>query len=189
MTTHHKPVGDIKNYKRISIVIIIALTTTGIALLYLNSSTGRQIALNYLGPVVASCLQLFFWGGLGGAIASSLFLARDKEENEVESIKEEPDPQVLRYPTEVDTHLYVHRILTSAFLGVVGALFLYAGLSYFDVPADIPNPKHRAFFILFAFLTGLYQGNFLTFLSKRFQKMLERSGAAKDQQAIGKAAN
>jgi hypothetical protein len=61
---------------------------------------------------------------------------------------------------------------------VIGALFLYAGLGYFDVPADLPSPKHRAFFILFAFLIGLSQGNFVTFLTKRFQKMLVRSAAS-----------
>jgi hypothetical protein len=69
-------------------------------------------------------------------------------------------------------------------LAVVGALFLYAGLSYFDVPAELVNPKQRAFFILFTFLIGLYQGQFVAFLNKRFQRMLEKSGA-KDQQPPG----
>ncbi len=176
--TEPKRIGDIRNYKTISVVIILAVITAGAVLLYMNSYTGRRTVLMYLGPKTTFGLQLFFWGALGAAIASSLFLARDKEENEVESIKENPDLSKLRYPTELDVHLYVHRILTSACLAVIGALFLYAGLSYFDVPADIPNPKHRAFFILFSFLIGLYQGNFVTFLSKRFQKILEESAGA-----------
>lgn len=58
---------------------------------------------------------------------------------------------------------------------MIGAVLLYAGLSYFSVPEGLPNPKDRAFFVLFSFLIGLYQGNFLVFLSKRFEKMLERS--------------
>jgi len=178
MTADHKPVGDIKYYRDISLLILVAIVIAGAALLCLNSSVGRQAALKYLGPMEAFGLQLFFWGALGAAIASSLFLARDKEENEVESLKEKPDLSVLRYPTSLDRHLYVHRILTSACLAVVGALLLYSGLGYFDVPADIPNPKHRAFFMLFSFLVGLYQGNFVTFLSKRFEKILERSAKA-----------
>lgn len=178
MTAEHKPVGDIKYYREISILILIAIAIAGAALLCLNSSVGRETALRYLGPMEAFGLQLFFWGALGAAIASSLFLARDKEENEIESIKEKPDLSVLRYPTSLDAHLYVHRIVTSACLAVIGAVFLYAGLGYFDVPAELPNPKHRAFFILFSFLIGLYQGNFVAYLSKRFQKMLEKSDKA-----------
>lgn len=188
MTTQNRPVGDIKYYTYISILVIAALVLSGATLLWLNSSVGRKVLFSYLGPKVAFGLQLFFWGALGAAIASSLFLARDKEENELESIKETPDLATLRYPTNLDVHLYAHRILTSACLAVIGALSLYAGLSYFDVPADLPNPKQRAFFILFAFLIGLYQGNFVAFLSKRFQKILERSAAAVDRGRAAKGA-
>ncbi len=172
-----RQVGDSRYYRHISILILLALTSSGAMLLWLNSSSGRTFVLAYLSAKVAFGLQLFFWGALGATIASSLFLARDKDENEMESVKATPDLTRLRYPTEIDVHLYAHRIVTSACLAVVGALFLYAGLSYFDVPADLPSPKHRAFFILFAFLIGLYQGNFIVFLHKRFQKILERSGS------------
>lgn len=176
MTGDRKPPGDIRNYRRISLLIVGALGVTGATLLWLNSHSGRSLALTYLGEKSAFGFQLFFWGALGATIAASLFLARDKEDNELESLKPTPDPNLLRYPTDIDVHLYCHRILTSACLAVVGSLFLYAGLSYFDVPAELPSPKHRAFFILFAFLIGLYQGNFVTFLHKRFQRILEKSG-------------
>lgn len=182
MTTGRKPVGDIKHYKHISILISIVLAMVGLALVCLNSSIGHQTVLSYLGPTPTFGVQLFFWGALGAAIASSLFLARDKEENELESLKEKPDLSALRYPTDIDVHLYAHRIVTSACLAVIGAIFLYAGLSYFDVPASLPTAKQRAFFILFAFLIGLYQGNFVAFLSKRFQKILERSATAADRE-------
>ena len=188
MTAGHRPIGDIKYYKYISMLIIIALASSGVALICLNSSIGQRTVLGYLGPMAAFGLQLFFWGALGAAIASSLFLARDKEENELESLKKEPDLSALRYPTDLDVHLYAHRILTSACLAVIGGLFLYAGLSYFDVPAGLPNPKQRAFFILFAFLIGLYQGNFVAFVSKRFQKILERSARAADRERAEKTA-
>jgi len=176
MATEPKLIGDIRYYRHISVLILLALVMAGAMLLCLNSSSGRSFVLAYFGNNAAFGLQLFFWGALGAAIASSLFLARDKDENELESVKTAPDRSRLRYPTEIDVHLYGHRIVTSACLAVVGALFLYAGLSYFDIPAALPNPKHRAFFILFAFLIGLYQGNFVAFLSKRFQKILEKSG-------------
>src|SRR3989304_7651980 len=176
MATEPRPIGDVRYYTHISALILLALAVAGAMLLWLNSSTGRTFVLAYLGTKEAFGLQLFFWGALGSAIASSLFLARDKDENEIESVKAAPDLSRLRYPTKIDVHLYGHRIVTSACLAVVGALFLYAGLSYFDVPADLPSPKHRAFFILFAFLIGLYQGNFVAFLHKRFQNILEKSG-------------
>jgi hypothetical protein len=175
MTVDRKAPGDIRNYHRISLLILGALAVAGAALLWLNSHSGRSLTLTYLGEKVAFGFQLFFWGALGATIAASLFLARDKEDNELESLKPRPDASLLRYPTDIDVHLYGHRILTSACLAVVGSLFLYAGLSYFDVPAELPSPKHRTFFILFAFLIGLYQGNFVTFLNKRFQRILENS--------------
>jgi len=181
------PIGDVKYYRHISVLILLALTVAGAMLLWLNSSSGRGFMLEFLGNNVAFGLQLFFWGALGASVASSLFLAQDKDQNELESVKAAPDPSRLRYPTEIDVHLYCHRIVTSACLAVVGALFLYAGLSYFDVPAALPNSKHRAFFILFAFLIGLHQGNFVAFLNKRFQKILEKSGpeASTDPAAPG----
>lgn len=73
--------GDIKNYRSISILIIVALASAGAALLFLNSSVGRGIMVRYFDPMAVFGLQLFFWGALGASIASSLFLARDKEEN------------------------------------------------------------------------------------------------------------
>jgi hypothetical protein len=174
MTTEAKLIGSARYYRHISVLILLALAGAGAVLLWLNSSSGRSVVLAYFGNNAAFGLQLFFWGALGAATASSLFLARDKDENEIESVKPVPDPSRLRYPDEIDVHLYAHRIVTSACLAVVGALCLYAGVSYFDVPAALPNPKHRAFFALFAFLIGLYQGNFVAFLSKRFQKILEK---------------
>src|SRR5712692_8742831 len=132
MTNGPRFAGDIKYYQHICILIIVALAAEVMALIYLNSSIGEQAVLRYLGPKVAFGLQLFFWGAVGSTIAGSLFLARDKEENEIESTKEKPDLVVLRYPDRIDVYLYLHRILTSACLAVIGGLFLYAGLSYFD---------------------------------------------------------
>ena len=169
-------VGDIRNYNRISWILLASFVIELLGLVVLTSGWGSRWILSFTGPKAAFLVQLFFWGAVGASIASSLFLARDKEDNEIESLKPTPDPSKLRYPTDVDVHLYVHRVLTSAALAVVGALFLYAGLSFFDVPQDVSNPKHLAFFILFAFLVGFYQGNFVSFLSERFRKMLERSG-------------
>ena len=182
--------GNVKYYRHISLLTLVALTVAGAMLLWLNTISGCNLAQAYLGSKAAFGLQLFFWGALGGAIASSLYLAWDKEENELERVKAAPDPTRLRYPNEIDVHLYCHRIVTSACLAVVGGMFLYAGLSYFDVPAALLNQKHRAFFIIFSFLIGLYQGKFLTFLNKRFQKILDKSDTeASTEHTKGKAAS
>jgi hypothetical protein len=174
MANAQKPPGDIHLYDQISRLILAAMLVAGVILLGLNSIYGREILQKLLGPIATFCLQLFFWGALGAAIASSFFLAHDKEDNELESLKSKPDRSKLRYPDRIDTQLYLHRILTSGFLAVASGVFLYAGLSYFEISIDQPTPKQRAFFILFAFLVGLYQGNFVTFLDKRFQEMLKK---------------
>jgi hypothetical protein len=176
MTTTNELTGDPKYYGYISVLILLVLSGACAILLLVNSSFGQAFVLAYVGARTAFCFQLFFWGALGAAIASSLFFAEDKNQNELELAKATPDPSRVRYPNKLDVHLYFHRIVTSACLAVVGAFFLYAGLTYFDVPADLPNPKQRAFFILFAVLVGLYQANFVAFLHKRFQKILEKSG-------------
>ena len=118
-------------------------------------------------------LQLYFWSALGATIACSLFMKQDKEINELESIKDEPDPTILRYPDPIDVVLYVQRIMTSGFFGVIGATILFAGLGYFDVSADILNFKQKVFFIVFCFLIGMYQGDFITFLNNLSKRLLQ----------------
>lgn len=120
-------------------------------------------------------IQLFFWSALGATIACSLFLAQDKEINEKEACKKHPSPDVLRYPTNVDVHLYAQRILTSGFLGLVGAFIILAGLGYFEVPIDSINEKHKIFLIITAFVVGLHQKNFLATLTSLCKKIFEKS--------------
>src|SRR5271167_1723068 len=98
---NHHPVGSIKNYERISAAIVTAIVGCSSALVLLSSLPGHRIVSRFLGPMPEFGVQLFFWGALGAAISSSIFLARDKEENELESLQEHPDLKKLRYPTKV----------------------------------------------------------------------------------------
>ncbi len=111
-------------------------------------------------------LELYCWAALGGTLAAYVFMAQDKESNEVESLKAPPDPTKLRYPDSIDVGLYGLRIIFSGIQGVAGALILYAGLIYFDVPAGDEPVKRKVLFSLFSFLVGLNQKAFLAFLGR-----------------------
>ncbi len=129
-----------------------------------------------LGAKKAFVIQLYFWGALASTIASSMFMKQDKEINELESLKEKPDPAMLRYPDAIDVGLYLQRILTSGFLGIFGAAVLFAGLGYFEVSADALATKHKLFLIVFTFLIGLYQSNFLAALGEMSKRVFQKGG-------------
>ena len=166
--------GDIKYYKHISIIVFISLVLNGIIIFILNLHSTLEYFTKLFGAKKAFVLQLYFWSALGATIACSLFMKQDKEINELESIKDEPDPTILRYPDPIDVVLYVQRIMTSGFFGVIGATILFAGLGYFDVSADILNFKQKVFFIVFCFLIGMYQGDFITFLNNLSKRLLQQ---------------
>lgn len=128
-------------------------------------------------------IQVYFWGALGATVASSVFMARDKETNETESLKEKTDPNVLRYPDEIDVQLYLHRILTSGFLGVVGGLILLAGFDYFDVPPQVMAVKSKLFLTILSLLIGLFQPNFLASLSDLSKRFFHYPGKGARQAA------
>jgi hypothetical protein len=100
-------------------------------------------------------------------------MSEDKEINEVESLKEKPDPTILRYPNAIDVSLYLQRIITSGVLGVIGALMLFAGLIFFEVNIEVLSLRHKTFFIIFCFLIGMFQRNFIAYLSQIFKKFIE----------------
>jgi hypothetical protein len=100
-------------------------------------------------------------------------MSEDKEINEVERVKNNPDPKVLRYPDVIDVSLYLQRIITSGVLGVIGALMLFAGLIFFEAQIEVLSIKHKMFFIVFCFLIGMYQRNFITYLGKMFRRIIE----------------
>jgi hypothetical protein len=167
--------GEIKYYKHISVLIFCALLFNGVCILFLNSRWCDKVLTNLFSEQKAFIIQLFFWSTLGGTVACSLFLAQDKERNEMEACKKSPRPEVLQYPDLIDVHLYAQRIATSGFLGLIGSFLLFAGLGYFDVPINNLNLKHKVFLVLTAFVVGLYQKHFLESLASFCKKMFERS--------------
>lgn len=166
--------GDIKYYKHISVLITVSFLVNITILLIMNISSYSLFLEGLLGIKKTFVIELFFWAALGATIACSLFLSEDKEMNEVESVKENPDPKILRYPDEIDVIQYLHRIITSGILGVIGALMLFSGLFFFEANLEILSIKHRMFFVILCFLIGLYQRNFIAYLGDMFRKILEK---------------
>lgn len=166
--------GDPKHYRTIAWLLTAAFGANAFVILLLNLKQVEAWLTDALGSQRAFILQLYFWATLGATIACSIFLKYDKDINEVERDKGSPDPTVLRYPNEIDVWLYAQRILTSGFLGVVGAALFLAGLWYFDVPIAELTSKHRLFLVIVSFVIGVYQSNFLTALSSVSRRLLRQ---------------
>jgi len=165
--------GDIKYYKHITALITISFIVNIAILLILNITSASQYFESLYGIKKTFVIQLFFWSALGATIACSLFMSEDKETNEVERAKNNPDPKILRYPDVIDVFLYLQRIITSSILGVIGALMLFAGLIFFEANIEVLSIKHRMFFVIFCFLIGMYQRNFIAYLGKTFRRIIE----------------
>ncbi|PKN18248.1 MAG: hypothetical protein CVU71_12110 [Deltaproteobacteria bacterium HGW-Deltaproteobacteria-6] len=165
--------GDIKYYKHITALIMVSFVVNISVLLILNITFTSQYLEGLYGIKKTFIIQLFFWSALGATIACSLFMSEDKEINEIERAKHNPDPKILRYPDVIDVFLYLQRIITSGILGVIGASMLFAGLIFFEAQIEILSIKHRMFFVIFCFLIGMYQRHFIAYLGKMFRKIIE----------------
>jgi len=163
--------GNPENYRWIAAILYTGFGASGIAIVILNMTPVELYLLQVFEPTKLFVLQLYFWATMGATIASYKFFATDKDMNECESQKPNPDPSLLRYPDSFDVILYSQRIVFSGFLGVVGAAILYAGLGYFDAPLETGSLKQNVFFIVFCFLIGVYQNDFLAFLAGLKQRL------------------
>lgn len=168
--------GSPRYYRNVTFLLFGSFLVNGIALLVLNVQAVEVWISELFGVNRGYFVQLFFWGCAGATIASSVFLANDKEINELEALKERPDPKVLRYPNIVDVWLYLQRILSSGFLAVFGAAILIAGLGYFDAPYKNLTGKHRLFFVIFSLLIGLFENRFLASLEQLSKRMFKKTG-------------
>jgi len=166
--------NDAKYCLHIAIVLVIAATAIAACLLFSNTNAGGAWLRAVFGSMSALMLELYFWGALGATVASYKFFAEDKERNELESVKEVPRPEELRYPNLLDVALYGLRIVFSGVLGVVGALVMIAALGYFDAPTASPTTKLRLFLVIACFLIGMYQNEFLAALARLNQSILEK---------------
>lgn len=169
--------GDPKYYRHIVAVLGGAFLFSSTVLLILNSVGGAQWLEERLGEVKAFFFQLYFWGTMGATVASYKFFADDKELNEVECLKETPDPTVLRFPNGLDVCLYALRILLSGVLALIAASIFLAGLGYFDAKPDTWSSKQYLFFVILAFLVGVYQNDFLSFLASLKVRFLRQQGS------------
>lgn len=165
--------GDPRYYKYIAVLLAVCFAINGIALLLLNTPAVGAWLSTAVGSGKAHFVHLFFWGASGAVIACSLFMANDKEINEVEALKEKPNPTVLRFPNEVDVWLYLLRIVSSGFLAVVAAVITVVGLGYFDAQVDLVAAKHKLFFVLLSVLVGLFEKRFLASLSRFSERMFK----------------
>ena len=151
-----KPIGKKENYIKISWIIVLAIALSGICLLVLNLRYVDNFLDLYFGDLPFEMIKQFFWGVIGASISCSLFLSQDKEMNEIESLKDSPNFQILRYPTKEDIHLYVQRLLTSGILAVIGVLVILTGFGYLDVGISEVGAKHKIIFVLSSVLIGLF---------------------------------
>ena len=178
----NSPIGDERNYKSISKALLSLFVGICIALVALGSkSVGSWADATFGG--YGYLIQVYLWGALGGLVASYKFLANDKELNELEAVKEKPDPAILRYPTDIDVYLYIQRVLISGVLGVVSSLLVLAGLLYFQVNTAEQPFRQRVFMAVLAFVVGLQENDFLSFLATLNRKLLRSEKAEKPKRA------
>lgn len=157
--------GDPKNYTGIAVVLFSAFVISIMAIAAMNVNYIETWLSGNFGQRKTFVLQLFFWASLGATIASYKFFADDKDINELESVKQPPDPAKLRWPNGYDVTLYAMRILFSGIQGVIGGVIIYAGLGFFNADTATWGTKQKALFVVFGFLIGIYQNDFLSFLA------------------------
>ncbi len=165
---------DLKIYKRISKLIMISFILNSIILIVCNLKDVDYFLLEYMNNIKLEIMKQFFFGALGATIACSLFLKEDKEINELEEIEDKPDPKILRFPDSVDIQFYIHRILTSGILAVLGSLIILGGFSYLEVDYHHLTIRHKILFAISSLLIGIYQGKFLTHLTGIFDRFFRK---------------
>lgn len=160
---------DLSEYKKIASIIFWSFLINIICVLALNLKMLESYILEYFGNISSELIKQFFYGAIGATISCSIFLKKDKEMNELESLKENPDPKELRLPDIIDKRLYIQRIITGGILAIMGMLLLLAGFSYLDVDYSGEFTfKQKLFFAISSMLIGIYQSKFLSSIEKIF---------------------
>lgn len=167
---------DLSGHKKILQILFISFLFCLLSLVSLHLNIVEKWIKFEFGQIGHQLFCQFFYGALGGTIAGSLFLKKDKEINEVESLEDEPDPKKLRLPDEVDKQLYIQRIITSGVLAILGTLMIIAGFSYLEVEyANGFIIKQKIFIVIAGTLIGLYQFKFLGRVEKLFDNFFKSS--------------
>ncbi|MFL9844233.1 hypothetical protein [Flavobacterium rhizosphaerae] len=168
------PIGKKENYLVIARVLFISFFIASLLIIVLNLNFIDIYMDIYFGNLKSELLKQFLYGSLGATIACSIFLSKDKEINELESLKSNPNYEILRYPTKEDIHLYIQRIISSGILGVVGVLVLLAGFGYLDISPEKINMKHKILFALSSFLIGVFQSKFYDNLQSIMENIFKK---------------
>lgn len=165
---------DLKEYKKISTIIFLSFFINMVFILVLNYSRFENVIVMNFGRISAEIIRQFFYGAIGATISCSIFLKKDKEMNELESLKDNPDPTILRLPDIIDKRLYIQRIITSGILAILGTLLILAGYSYLEVDFSTDFTfKHKLFFAISSLLIGIYQSKFLNSVEKIFEGLFK----------------
>lgn len=172
----------LKEYKNIINLLVVSFVANIIFILILNISFIQSYFTCLFDDLGFELIKQYFYGSIGATIACTLFLAEDKEINEVESLNEKPDPKILRLPDFIDRRFYALRIITSGLLAIVGTIILITGFSYLEI--EYKNGfliKHKLLFALASVLIGLYQFKFLNRLEKVFNKIFKGTESGKEK--------
>jgi len=171
---------DLTEYKNISRILFwsMGLNTSFVLALHFNP-IDNYLSINF-GSIVRLCIEQFFYGSLAATIACSVFLSKDKEINELEALKEIPDPKELRLPDILDKRLYIQRILSSGFLAIFGMFIILFAFNYLDVNTNTEfNFKQKLLIGIFSFMIGLFQSKFLSNIEKFFDTFYKSKVSAK----------
>jgi magnesium-transporting ATPase (P-type) len=160
---------DLTEYKNISRILFLSMGLNVIIVISLHYLPFDNFLSENFGYVVRLAIEQFFYGSLAATIACSIFLSKDKEINELEAIKPNPDPKELRLPDIIDKRLYIQRILSSGFLSVFGMFIILFVFNYLDVNTKSDfSFKQQLLIGIFSFMVGLYQSKFLSNIEKFF---------------------
>jgi hypothetical protein len=157
---------DPRHYEDIALILFASFAICMGGILAMNLDSVETWLAGIMGYRKSFVLQLYFWASLGATVASYKFFAEDKELNEVECLKDKPDPLILRYPNGLDVTLYMQRILFGGVHGVIGAIIVFASSSSFGSGLGLLDSKHRLTLILLCFLIGFYQDDFFKMLGR-----------------------
>lgn len=173
--------GSILNYKKISILIVCAIILNSLVLVLVHIPSIVSFLKENIGILKFEIIIQFFYGSLGAAITCSLFLSKDMEINALESAKEKPDLATLRYPNLLNVHMYLHRLITSGILAVLGSFLILAGFSYIDFDYSDFSTKHKILLAISSMLIGLYQHKFIKRISEVFDKFYKSKEEDKEK--------
>lgn len=165
---------DLSQYKKITYLLFICFMLCFAAIIVLNMDKVSNCIIKNFSELGIELLKQFFYGSLGATIACSIFLAKDKDENEEEFLKGIPDKTKYRMPDEIDRMLYIQRIISSGVLAVAGTILIIIGYGYLEV--DFENGytlRQKLLFAVSSFLIGIYQSKFLVKIEGVFENLFK----------------